>query len=161
MPFQQPGTPTREPAGRRWRRYRTRRKYFQGPLALTALVNVGLLAAMFFLFDSSYILKPGFIVELPVADFMGGSLQNSMVVTLTQEGIVFFNDERTPIEGLGYALAQARQKNKDVSLTIEADTRVPYGMITRVMNLSGEVGIKQVNLATSPSFGQEVIPWDE
>lgn len=156
-----PFAPEREPAGRRWRRYRAGHRGIRGSTELTALVNVGLLTAIFFIFDSAYILKPGFVVELPVADFVGGALPNSMVVTMTQEGILFFNDERMPFEGLGYALAQARQKSKDVTLTIEADTRVSYGTIARVMNLAGEVGIKQVNLATSPSFGQEAIPWDE
>lgn len=157
----QTDAPERDPAGRRWRRYRAGRKSIRLWSALTAFVNVGLLTAGFFIFDSSYILRPGFVVELPVADFVDGASPNSMVVTLTQEGIVFFNDERTPLEGLGYALAQARQKSKDVTLTIEADNRVSYGMIARVMNLAGEVGIKKVNLATSPSFGSEAIPWEE
>lgn len=143
----------------RWRRFRSKYRLFARPAPVAALVNVALLIVLFMVWGSYVILRPGMIVRLPVAAFVsGGPYGQQMVVTVTQEGMVFFNDDRMPMDGLGLALNQAVRKNRDLSMTIEADARVPYETIMRVMNMAAAVGIRQVNLATRPSFGEEVMP---
>lgn len=144
--------------GLRWRRFRPKYRLARGPMPVIALVNVGLLIALFMVWGSEIVLRPGMIVRLPVAAFVSGAAYGQMVVTITQEGQVFFNDDRTPLDRLGPALVRAVQKNKDGSMTIEADARVPYETIIRVMNLATAAGVRQVNLATRPSFGEEVMP---
>ncbi len=143
----------------RWRRFRPKYQLYVGPMPVVALVNVALLIVLFMVWGSHIILRPGMIVRLPVAAFVSGvPYGQQMVVTVTQEGLVFFNDDRMPMDRLGPALNQAVRKNKDLSMTIEADTRVPYETVMRVMNMAAAVGIRQVNLATRPSFGEEVMP---
>lgn len=144
--------------GLRWRRFRPKYRLTHGPVPVTALVNMALLIVLFMVWGSEIVLRPGMIVQLPVAAFVSGVPYGYMVVTVTQEGQVFCNDDLTPLDRLGPALIRAVQKNKDLSMTIEADARVSYEIIVRVMNLAAAAGIRQVNLATRPSFGEEVMP---
>lgn len=142
----------------RWRRFRPKYRLRPSPLPMIALVNVALLIMLFVVWGSQIILRPGMIVQLPVAAFVSGTPYGTLVVTVTQEGLVFFNDDQIPMDRLGSALGHAVRKNKDAAMTIEADARVSYETIIRVMNMGAATGIRQINLATRPSFGEEVMP---
>jgi len=144
--------------GLRWRRFLPKYRLFHGPVPVLALVNVVLLLLLFIVWDSRIVLQPGVLVQLPVSAFVSGAPYGHAVVTVTQEGMVFFDDDRTPLDHLGPVLRSAAQLNQNMSLTIEADARVPYETIVRVMNLATAAGIRQVNLATRPSFGEEIMP---
>ncbi len=146
-----------QPRGR-WRRFRPRSRLARGPAPVIALVNVALLLMFFLVWWSKVVLRPGLIVDLPVAAFVAGAPYGQLVVTVTQEGQVFCDDELVPLDELGPALSRSARKNKDLSLAIEADVRVPYATVVRIMNLAAAAGIRQVNLATRPSFGEEVMP---
>ena len=149
--------PKQQPRGR-WRRLRPQYRLAKGPMPVTALVNVALLLMLFLVWGSEVVLRPGLIVSLPVAAFVAGAPYGQVVVTVTQEGQVFCNDDLVPLDKLGPVLIRNLRNNKDLSLTIEADVRVSYETIIRVLNLASAAGIRQVNLATRPSFGEEVMP---
>ena len=151
-------TSVREQAGIRWRRYRPRQRLFHSPLGLMPLVNLALLIMLFMLLHASFVRQPSSAVQLPTAAFLAGTPYGLMVVTLTQEGLFFFNDERVTLDNLATALRNAVRDQNTTAITIEADVRVPYGVILRVMNMATTAGLRQVNLATRPSFGEEVMP---
>lgn len=147
-----------EQAGLRWRRYKPKRRVFYGPINLIALINVVVLMAFFMLLHSDLVLRPGVTVQLPVVEFVSGSAYGSLVVTVTQEGLVFFNDEKIPVEKLSSALSQSLRSTGDYTLTIEADGQVPYNMVMRIINLALSVGVREINLAGRPAFGESCMP---
>ena len=148
-----------EPRRQRWRRYRPQRRPTVGPLGLVVpIVNVALLAAMFLFVQSKLVLRPGITLQLPQSEFVAGTHYDTMVLVMTQEGLIFFNDNRIPLEELAFALNQAAHRNRQAGLSIEADLRVQYGMVVRVINMAMAAGIRQINLATRPAFGEELRP---
>lgn len=147
-----------EHPGLRWRRYRPRRTVFHSPSGLVPLVNLALLILLFMLLQASFVRQPASQVQLPSAVFLSGAPFDVMVLTLTQEGLIFFDDERVVFEDLAAAFKKAVNERKATAIMIEADVRVPYGVIVRVMNMATAAGLKQINLATRPSFGEEVAP---
>ncbi len=143
----------------RWRRYRPQRRLTVGPLGLVVpIVNVALLAVMFLILKSGLVLRPGITLQLPQSEFTAGTHYNTMVLVMTQEGLIFFNDNRIPLEELAFALNQAAHRNRQAGLSIEADLRVQYGMVIRVINMAMAAGIRQINLAIRPAFGEELLP---
>lgn len=140
----------------RWRRFRPKSLFFHGPMPLIPLINVAFVIMLFMVLDFAFVLQPGVVVQLPPADFVSGAHYGSMVVTLTQEGRVFFNDEWMPMEDLAFAFSQAAHRNQNLSLIIEADASVPYGMVVRVMSIAAAARIRQVDLATRPTFGEKL-----
>jgi biopolymer transport protein ExbD len=144
-------------SGRRWRRFYPRSRLFRNPMPVAAFLNVAFVLVLFMVVDSAFVLKPGMIVELPAAEFVSGSHFDARIVTLTQEGKVFFDDEWMPLDELAFAFKRAAHRKEDLSLIIEADARVPYGTVVRVMNMAAEARIRRINLATRP-FAKENKP---
>jgi biopolymer transport protein ExbD len=98
--------------------------------------------------NSSFVMQPGISLSLPVSDFDDGALYGALVVTLAQEGLVFFNDERTTIEGLGAAFAQAVHEDPEARLIVEADARVEHGALVSIYDMATAAGLQHVTLAT-------------
>lgn len=143
---------------RRWRRFKMESRLVHNPFALIPLLNVFLLVFLFAVFNSAFVLKPGINVQLPVGAFTGGTFYSSMVVILTQEGLVFYNDERMPLDSLGEAFRLSAGNKTAPPLMIEADLRVPYDTIIRVLNMATTAGVSNIYLSVRPTFGEEIMP---
>jgi len=140
----------------RWQRYRPQARIACGPPVLAPFVNLALLIMMVMLLHSYFVRQPAAAVSLPAAPFLNGASFRLLVVTVTQEGLVFFDDERIPLHELGAALARAIQERRIEAVTVEADARVPYGVIMRILNMATAAGLQRVNLAARASFGEEI-----
>ncbi len=130
------------------RRYRPENRIARGIIDAGPLVDVALLVFLFFLVNSAFVLQPGIIVNLPESAFVAGTQYGSMVVTISQEGLIFFNDERTTMEGLGLSFAQAVHEDPNAPLIIEADGRVRHRALVDVYNMAMDAGIKEIALGT-------------
>ncbi len=111
-------------------------------------IDVILIIFLFFIMNSSFVLQPGIKINLPTTPFLSGTKYGTMIVTLSQEDMVFFNDERTTLNGLASAFSQAHHQDPDGTLIIEADGRVSHDTLVGIYNMAIEVGIKEVVLAT-------------
>ena len=130
------------------RRFKGRHRRAVGPIEVTALLNVMLLTGMFLFSSARFVLQPGVRVRLPAAPFSDGTPYGSRVLTLTQEGMVFFNDERMAMNRVEAALARTVG---DAPLLIEADEGTAYGTLMEVYALAMKAGVREVVLATRPS----------
>ncbi len=130
------------------RRFQTRYARKCGPLNVASLADVTLLILLFVIMHSWIVLKPGLTLELPEAPFEGGAPLDSMVLILSQEGLIFFNDERTTLDALPALFAQALRSGPGATLVLEADRRIAHGTVTRIYALAQSAGFGQVVLAT-------------
>ncbi|MDR0993410.1 MAG: biopolymer transporter ExbD [Verrucomicrobiota bacterium] len=129
------------------RRFKGRYRRAVGPVEVTSLLTVIILVGMFYFSISSFVLQPGVRVHLPESPFLDGAPYGTRVLTLSQEGMVFYNDELTSLEGLGTML----ERTDDFSvLLIEADEATTYGTLMDVYGLAIQAGIREVVLATRP-----------
>ena len=127
---------------------RPRRHRLRSPLPLAPIADVVLLLFFFFLSQASFVVQPARMVELPMAPFQSGVQYGDLVVTVSQEGLIFFNDERMLLEGLDSSFAAAHHADPEAPLLIEADTRVPYGLLIEIQNKAVYAGIKEIALAS-------------
>lgn len=145
--------PASEKFGYLRRAVKSRRRRRRGLLDLVQVVDVGFLMLLFFMVNAGFVLQPGISVALPVSDFKGGEPYGALVVTIAQEGMIFFNDERTTLDGLGDAFRQATHDDPAARVLVEADGRVPHAMLVRIYNMAEAAGIKEVTLATRMGGG--------
>ncbi len=133
------------------RRFPPHRRLFCGPVDAVPVVNIVLLIVLFLIIHASFVLRPGITVNLPESAFASGASLGATVVTVSQEGMVFFNDERTTLEGLGSAFSQAVFEKPGATLVIEADGEVRHSTIVQIYNMAMAAGIQKVVMATRVS----------
>ncbi len=127
------------------RRFKPRYRRAVGPVEVVALLNVIVLAGMFAFASARFVLQPGVRVRLPEAPFADGASYGTRVLTVSQEGLAFYNDERVALAGLGERLARG-----EGPLLVEADEGTSYGTLMQVYALAAQAGIREVVLATRP-----------
>lgn len=130
------------------RRYPLRLRLARGLIGAVPLADLTFLVLMFLIMNSWFILKPGVFLQLPEADFVSGAHMGSSVVTLSREGLIFFNDERTTLEHLPQRLLESSRRKTDSLLVIEADSRITHGVLMRVYTIAKRAGYNEVVLAT-------------
>lgn len=120
----------------------------RGFLTVAPWINVLLLFILVLIQQSASVLRPGVKLELPAAPFIDGIRPDALVLTVPQEGMYFFQDERLSFDGVALALERASRANKDAVLIVEADKRVSYDTLVRIYNAARAAGIGEVVLAT-------------
>jgi biopolymer transport protein ExbD len=133
-----------------WKRYRTARRPVRGPLDAVPLVNVILLVFLFFMVNFSFVRQPGLLLELPAAPFAAGSTYWDLSIAVVQDGMIFIKDQKVTLEQLREECARAVGRNPDLTLLIEADSRVSHGSLVALYNLARGAGVQHVVLATQP-----------
>lgn len=134
------------------RRFKAKRHFARGYSFAAVMLNAALLALGFYVLNSRFVLQPGIELELPAAPFADGvPFLQSTIVTLSRDGSVFCDDERTSVEGLSKTFARAVRANPNCTLLIEADKRVQYGRLVDVYNQAQAAGIRKIMMATRVS----------
>lgn len=142
-------------------RYFPKSRIGQGLIGVAPWINVALLLFGVLLLNSTLVLQPGVVINLPRGPFLEGTGFEMVAAILSVSGtgggsreeMIFFNDQRYRVKNaeqmqtLKQAFAARLREHHDASLIIQADQRVPHGTVVDVMNMALEVGIRQVNIA--------------
>jgi biopolymer transport protein ExbD len=130
-------------------RFQTHCKVAKGPVDPVPLVNVVFLLLIFLVLSSPLVLTPGIgMVDLPSSEKPPTASFQGMVVTVTRENLIFFNNQITSLDNLDKALHTAAHKFPRQELIIKADRQVPHGAVVQVMSMALNAGITAINWAT-------------
>jgi len=140
------------------RRYPVRLRLARGVIGAVPLADLTFLMILFIIMNSWIVLKPGVFLQLPEADFIAGAQMGASVITLSREGLIFFNDERATLEQLPQRLAETARRQAEPVLVIEADRRVTHEVLIRVYNIAKKAGFNEVLLATRMPDAPETMP---
>jgi biopolymer transport protein ExbD len=124
----------------------------KGRIDPAPMVDVVFLLLIFFVLSSSFVLQPGIKVDLQPSKIIGASQFQGLVVTVTRENLLFFNEQRTTLDGLKKSLQMAAQRGRNQELIIKADRQVPHGTVVELMSMALEAGIPAINIATRPEM---------
>lgn len=106
------------------------------------LVDVMLVLLTIVLITASFIAQGEIPVNLPEAKTGKETRRiETLTVTLTKEGLLYFQGKRTTLEELRKLL---KRKSKTTQVKIRADRDVNLGRVIKVMDLFREEGFKKV-----------------
>lgn len=120
----------------------------RGLLTVAPWIDIVLLFVLVLIQQSASVLRPGVRLELPAAPFVDGVRPDALVLTVPQEGMFFFQDERLSFDGVSLALERAVHANEKTALIIEADQRISHGTLVQIYNMAQAVGVREVMLAS-------------
>ncbi|HMO52347.1 MAG TPA: biopolymer transporter ExbD [Kiritimatiellia bacterium] len=128
--------------------FRSRRRLAGGWIETTPWIDAVLLVLVVFMTQTATLKKPGLQVDLPVARATTGARYDAHVLTVPQEGVYFFGDERVSWVILGDRLRDAAVESGGSELIIEADGAVSHRALIALYNLAVDAGWGNVVLAS-------------
>jgi biopolymer transport protein ExbD len=70
------------------------------------------------------------------------------IIEVTNDNLFVLNRNPVTIEELQMRLAEAKAQNPQVQVVVKGDSATQYASVVQVLNITGQLGIRQVGLAT-------------
>jgi biopolymer transport protein ExbD len=119
----------------------------KGRLDIAPLIDVIFLLLIFFMLTSSFILQPGIKVNLPKAVTSEVLQRELLIVTVTDENLVFIDDRPVTQDELISRIDLAAKQ--DHPLLIRSDKQADVGKVIEIWDICRRKNVKQVNIATT------------
>lgn len=116
---------------------------------IAPLIDMVFQLLIFFMLTSSFIFQTGIKINLPKAITSEVLQEESKVIIISSENVIYLNDQVVTLKELERILKIAARKN--TPLLIKADRRASLGRIVDVWDLCRDVGLSKVNIATNPT----------
>jgi biopolymer transport protein ExbD len=117
---------------------------------VTPLVDIVLVLLIIFMVTTTYIVNPSIKVDLPKAATGSDQSRTSLALTLTKDGALYLNGERSDDGAVTRYIAAELPKNADLQAIIAADRVVPHGNVVHVMDLVKRAGIRKFAINVEP-----------
>ena len=129
-----------------------KRRNEEPDLNMTSLIDVVLLLLIFFMMSTRFIDEGRLQLRLPEAGVEPGAVQRDAVeIDVTAEGgyrvngRALINNSR---DTLTAAIGKAAANNRAIPVTIRADARATHQSVVTAMDVAGQAGYRQINIAT-------------
>ncbi|MBI4353575.1 MAG: biopolymer transporter ExbD [Candidatus Omnitrophica bacterium] len=136
----------------RFDRLKRRTEIRKGQLDIAPLIDVVFLLLIFFMLTSNFIFQPGIKVSLPKAITSEVIGSENIIITVTGQDLLYWNDRPITVSDLVSKLKAAAREKK--ALLLKADTQASLGRVVEIWDLCRELGIPQINIATNQKAGE-------
>lgn len=110
---------------------------------VTPLVDITLVLLIIFMVTTTYIVNPSIKVDLPKAATGTDQVRTTLALTLTKEGQLYLNGDRSDEAAVVKQIAADLPKNPDLQAVIAADKVVAHGNVVRIIDLVKRAGIRK------------------
>ena len=120
-------------------------------LDLIPMIDIVFQLILFFLVSTTFALLPGITVQLPESSTAEGGETRGLIITLSADGGIWFNDEAVTLEELHQELLAFDTESvprEQYPIQLEADALVTNGTIVQLFDLLRKNGFSAVNLRT-------------
>jgi len=114
----------------------------------SSLTDIVLLLVIFFLLTSQFVIQTGVKVKLPGSETKEQSEPTTLIVTVTEAGVVYAGDQETSIDLLPSKLSELKGVSEEHSLIIRADKTVQIDLVIQVIDAAKSVGIGKFTIET-------------
>lgn len=119
-------------------------------LEMTPLIDTVFLLLIFFMLTSTFIVQPGIKIKLPLAKTAGSQTKKDLVITITQDNLIYLNGKKINIKNLPQKLKMEKEVSRKDLLIIKADKQVRHGKVVEIMDIAREAGMEKLAIATKP-----------
>ncbi len=119
---------------------------------LTSLIDVVFLLLIFFMVSTTFDRESQLKVDLPESSSEPSEVPEKVLeITININGDFFIKGQQvinTESETLKRAIVQVIGSQRDLPVIIRADGRAPYQSVVTAMDVTGQMGLTQLSLAT-------------
>ena len=126
-------------------------KFTSGQLDMAPLIDCVLLLMIYFMLTSSFIMQPGLKIKLPEAKTTEQGEPQPVLVSVTQNNIIFFQDRQVTLAELESLLAAEGRKGK-FALVVKGDQAASHGLVVKVLDIARLAGAEKLIVATRPEL---------
>jgi biopolymer transport protein ExbD len=116
--------------------------------SLSSLTDIVFLLLVFFLLTSQFVIQTGVKVKLPASKMNEQSMPTKLIVSITEENIVYVGNELTDINSVAIKLDRLKENITENNLVIRADKTVDIDLIIQVIDAAKGVGIDRFTIET-------------
>ena len=118
---------------------------------ITPLVDVMLVLLIVFIVTAP-LLTNAVKVNLPKAAPTQSIDQNKAItLSVKPNGDIFLDQDLVTLENFEHVLTQRKQTQPDLALNLNADEKVPYGTVAKILANIERVGINKLSIVTVPA----------
>ncbi len=127
---------------------------------VTPLVDITLVLLIIFMVTTTYIVNPSIKVDLPKAVSGSDQTRTTLALTLTKDGQLYLNGDRSDEAAVVKQIATELPKNPDLQAIIAADKVVPHGSVVHIIDLVKRAGVHKfaINVDSSAAAPYETGP---
>jgi biopolymer transport protein ExbD len=125
---------------------------------VTPLVDITLVLLIIFMVTTTYIVNPTIKVELPKASTGSEQARTTLALTLTKDGTLYLNGERSDDAGVLRSIATDLPKNPDLQAIIAADKVVPHGSVVHLIDLVKRAGVHKFAINVDTALPAGAVP---
>src|SRR4029453_16311495 len=127
---------------------------------VTPLVDITLVLLIIFMVTATYIVNPTIKIDLPKAASGTEQTRTTLALTLSREGGLYLNGEKTDEAAVTKFIAGELPKNPDLQAIIAADKVVPHGSVVRMIDLVKRAGVRKfaINVESPGGLGSAPAP---
>jgi biopolymer transport protein ExbD len=125
-------------------------KIFRGQLDAAPFASVAFLLMLFLVLQTRLVFTPGVRIDLPqVTESLPGTLNPTVVVAIDRSGLLYYQNQRTTLEGLRTSLrAEVRRSREPLTLEVRADQAVTLESAVPLLSLASDVGMRDAKIVT-------------
>lgn len=116
--------------------------------SLSSLTDIVFLLLVFFLLTSQFVIQTGVKVKLPASKMNEQSIPTKLIVSITEENIIYVGDEQTDLTSVAIKLDQLKENIAENNLVIRADKTVDIDLVIQVIDAAKGVGIDRFTIET-------------
>ncbi len=117
---------------------------------LVPMIDVVFQLILFFLVSTTFAIMPGITLKLPESSTAEPTAMTRLAIGVVSRDEVYLNEKKLGMDELDAALARLSpaERSEIKSVTLEADTSIPYGLTIEVLDLLRKNGFRGINLHT-------------
>ena len=135
-------------------RIRNRNAEADPEINLVPLIDVILVLIIFFVITTTFDMNSALRLELPQASADQSETQSQSLSVLVNADGRYFIDEhealRTDVESLKRTIIEVAGDDRERPVLLRADARTPHQAVVTAMDALGQLGFRQVSIATAP-----------
>ena len=118
---------------------------------VTPLVDVMLVLLIIFMVASTYIVKPSIEVELPKAATGGDTLDTTLSIVVSKDGLLFLNGEKATEEDIARRCKSISKTDPKAQAIIAADKLTNHGEVVKIIDLVRRNGVLKFAINIDPT----------